>query len=203
MSHCRRTRCEPSRTRCRPKRESTPCRRTRSSNWQAGGFQAAAVEAAEPEIREELEYWTGRARPAGTGLPADVLPEREQQTTVPGRDFGRAGTLPIGPGHDRVAVYAVLYGDEDDPCDWLRAGEALSAGWLRATELGVSVVPLSGVIEVASTRQTLRALLAGLGHPYLVLRLGSPTRNTPARHTPHGCRSHRSLTRPARESRPG
>ncbi|WP_372494922.1 nitroreductase [Micromonospora salmantinae] len=138
----------------------------------AAASRAAAVEAAEPEIREELEYWTGRARPAGAGLPAEVLPEREQQTTVPGRDFGRAGTLPIGPGHDRVAVYAVLYGDEDDPCDWLRAGEALSAGWLRATELGVSVVPLSGVIEVASTRQTLRALLAGLGHPHLVLRLG-------------------------------
>ncbi|MFC6020732.1 Acg family FMN-binding oxidoreductase [Plantactinospora solaniradicis] len=134
--------------------------------------RAGAVEGAEPEVHEELEYWTGRTPPAGTGLPAEVLPEREQETTVPGRDFGRPGTLPIGPGHDRTAVYAVLYGDEDEPRDWLRAGEALSAGWLRATELGVSVVPLSGVIEVASTRQTLRVVLAGLGHPYLVLRLG-------------------------------
>jgi nitroreductase len=138
----------------------------------AAASRAGAVEGADPEIREELEYWTGRTRPAGTGLPAEVLPEREQETTVPGRDFGRPGTLPVGPGHDRTAAYAVLYGDEDDPRDWLRAGEALSAGWLRATELGVSVVPLSGVIEVASTRQTLRVLLAGLGHPYLVLRLG-------------------------------
>jgi nitroreductase len=138
----------------------------------AAASRAAAVEATDPAIRGELEYWTGRARPRGAGLPAEVLPEREQQTTVPGRDFGQPGTLPIGPGHDRAAAYGVLHGDEDDPRDWLRAGEALSAGWLRATELGVSVVPLSGVIEVASTRQTLRALLAGLGHPYLVLRLG-------------------------------
>ncbi|MBM7494379.1 nitroreductase [Micromonospora luteifusca] len=151
----------------------------------AAASRAAAVEAAEPQIREELEYWTGRARPLGSGLPAAVLPEREQQTTVPGRDFGRSGTLPIGSGHDRAAVYAVLYGDEDDPRGWLRAGEALSAGWLRATELGVSVVPLSGVIEVASTRQALRALLANLGHPYLVLRLGitDPEHSGPP-HTP-------------------
>jgi nitroreductase len=138
----------------------------------AAASRAAGVEAADPDIREELQYWTGRSRPAGTGLPAEVLPEREQQTTVPGRNFGQPGTLPIGPGHDQAAVYAVLYGDGDEPRDWLRAGEALSAGWLRATEFGVSVVPLSGVVEVASTRQTLRALLAGLGHPYLVLRLG-------------------------------
>ncbi|MBF9131310.1 nitroreductase [Plantactinospora sp. S1510] len=138
----------------------------------AAASRAGATEGADPGTREELEYWTGRNRPAGAGLPAEVLPEREPETTVPGRDFGRPGTLPIGPGHDRTAVYAVLYGDGDDPRDWLRAGEALSAGWLRATELGVSVVPLSGVIEVASTRQTLRVLLAGLGHPYLVLRLG-------------------------------
>jgi hypothetical protein len=69
-------------------------------------------------------------------------------------------------------VYAVLFGDGDEPQGWLRGGEALSAAWLTATTLGVSVVPLSGVIEVTHTRQTLRRLLAGLGDPYLVLRLG-------------------------------
>lgn len=138
----------------------------------AAAARAAAVEAGDPQIREELEYWTGRAGPAGTGLPAEVLPEQAPQTTVPGRDFGRPGTLPIGPSHDRAAVYALLFGDEDEPESWLRAGEALSAAWLTATELGVSLVPLSGVIEVTATRQTLRQMLAGLGHPYLVLRLG-------------------------------
>jgi hypothetical protein len=34
---------------------------------------------------------------------------------VPGRDFGQGGTLPIGEGHDKAAVYAILYGDEDSP----------------------------------------------------------------------------------------
>jgi nitroreductase len=91
---------------------------------------------------------------------------------VPGRDFGRPGTLPVGAGHDWAAVYALLFGDGDGPLDWLRAGEALSAAWLTATTIGVSVVPLSGVVEVAATWHTLRHLLSGLGHPYLALRLG-------------------------------
>ncbi|WP_432051033.1 Acg family FMN-binding oxidoreductase [Verrucosispora sp. NA02020] len=136
----------------------------------AAASRAATVEADDSRLREELDYWTSRA--AGTGLTAEVLPEQAPQTTVPGRDFGRPGTLPVGPGHDRAASYAVLYGDEDEPVDWLRAGEALSAAWLTATRLGVSVVPLSGVVEVPATRQVLRGVLAGLGHPYLVLRLG-------------------------------
>lgn len=61
-------------------------------------------------------------------------------------------------------------------------GEALSAGWLTATELGVSVLPLSAPIEVIGTREALRRLVADLGYPYLVLRLGStdPERPVPA-----------------------
>jgi hypothetical protein len=134
--------------------------------------RAAAVEAGDAQVAAELMYWTGRARSSGVGLPAGVLPEHPAQTTVPGRDFGRSGTLPIGAGHDRAAVYALLFGDGDGPLDWLHAGEALSAAWLTATTIGVSMVPLSGVVEVAATWHTLRHLLAGLGHPYLALRLG-------------------------------
>jgi hypothetical protein len=134
--------------------------------------RAAAVQAADPRVGAELAHWTGTSAPTGTGLPVGVLPDHPAQTTVPGRDFGRPGTLPIGAGHDRVAVYAVLFGAADDSVSWLRSGEALSAAWLTATTLGVSVVPLSDVVEVTYTRQTLRHLLAGLGCPHLVLRLG-------------------------------
>ncbi|MTK01645.1 Acg family FMN-binding oxidoreductase [Micromonospora sp. CP22] len=136
----------------------------------ASASRAATIEADDSGLREELEYWTSRS--GGTGLTPEVLPEQPAQTTVPGRDFGRPGTLPVGPGHDQAASYGVLYGDEDEPVAWLRAGEALSAAWLTATRLGVSVVPLSGVVEVSTTRQTLRGVLSGLGYPYLVLRLG-------------------------------
>ena len=66
----------------------------------------------------------------------------------------------------------MLYGPNDQPVDWLRAGEALSSAWLTAVELGVSVLPLSAAVEVAGTRQSVRRLVADLGHPYLVVRLG-------------------------------
>ncbi|HEX6967985.1 MAG TPA: nitroreductase [Micromonosporaceae bacterium] len=141
--------------------------------------RAASLQAHDPEIRAELDYWTTRAAGNGTGLPPEVLPTEFPQTTVPGRDFGRPGTLPVGPGHDRAASYALLFGDGDDPVDWLIAGEALSAAWLTATVLGVSVLPLSGAVEVASTRQALRRIIAGLGYPYLVLRLGIPDPDHP------------------------
>lgn len=47
------------------------------------------------------------------------------------------------------------------------------------------MLPLSGVVEVEGTRQNLRQLLAGLGFPYLVLRLGiaDPAHAAPP-HTP-------------------
>jgi hypothetical protein len=114
-----------------------------------------------------------------------VLPADRPRTTVPGRDFGASGTLPIGPGHDRAASYAVLYGDDDEPESWLRAGEALSAAWLAALRQGVSLVPLSVAIEVPATRMALRGVLAGTGWPYLAMRLGlaDPVHAGPA-HTP-------------------
>jgi len=135
--------------------------------------QAQAAESFDPEYRAELAYWAGGARTEGTGVPSEAIPASAPQTTVPGRDFGEPGTLPISAGHDGAAVYAILYGDDDRPDSWLRAGEGLSAGWLEATELGVSVLPLSAAVEVTRTRHVLRRLLSNIGYPYLVLRLGS------------------------------
>src|SRR5689334_17389760 len=129
--------------------------------------RADAVQARNPLARQELDYWTSRTMADGVGLPPEVLPERPAQTTVPGRGFGHAGTLPIGAGHDRAARYALLYGDDDGPGRWLQAGETLSALWLAATSLGVSVLPLSDVVVVPGTREALRRMLTPFDHPYL------------------------------------
>jgi nitroreductase len=127
---------------------------------------------ADADQRAEMEYWVGGRRSTYTGVPSDVVPERAPQTDVPGRDFGRPGTLGVGPGHARSAVYGLLFRPGDEPEDWLRAGEALSACWLKATDLGVAVLPLSSVIEVPATREVLRRMLSGVGYPQLVLRFG-------------------------------
>jgi nitroreductase len=133
---------------------------------------AQSVEDLDPSWQEEMVYWAGGARAAGLGLPDEVIPGTPPATTVPGRDFGHSGTLPAGEGHDRAAVYAILYGEEDVPVGWLRGGEALSAVWLAAIEHGLSVLPLSAAVEVAETRQQLRRMLSNLGEPFLVLRVG-------------------------------
>ena len=61
----------------------------------------------------------------------------------------------------------------DDPDAWLAAGEALSELWLRAAQEGLSVVPLSQLLEVEETRSALHhEVLGGLVVPQLLLRLG-------------------------------
>jgi nitroreductase len=139
----------------------------------AAADHAQGIEAAESEWQAELAYWTGGTRPGGTGIPDAAIPDEAPQTTVPGRDFGHRGELPISAEHDKAATFAILYGNSDAVSDWLRAGEALSAGWLTATERGVSVMPISAPVEVVGTRVLLRRLLANLHQPYLVLRFGT------------------------------
>jgi nitroreductase len=146
----------------------------------AAACYAQQTERAETEWISELAYWTGGTRPTGAGIPDTAIPAQPTQTTVPCRDFGHPGILPVSSDHDRAATFALLYGDEDNPRAWLPAGEALSAAWLTACQLNVSVVPLSAPIEVTPTREALRRLLAGAGYPYLVLRLGIADTDLPS-----------------------
>lgn len=126
----------------------------------------------DPSQRAETAQWVGGDRPSRLGLPDSVVPRSAPPTNVPGRDFGRRGTLDAGTGHDRFGEYAVLFGPNDTPVDWLRAGQALSAVWLTAVDRGLSLVPLSSAVEITGTRERIRSLLAGIGHPYLTMRVG-------------------------------
>ena len=93
--------------------------------------------------------------------------------TVPLRDFAAdEAALDPGTGHDRGATYVVLYGADGRPASRLRGGEALSALLLTATVAGLSSSPMSDAIEAAWPHQLLRELIAGLGEPYMVVRLG-------------------------------
>jgi nitroreductase len=139
----------------------------------AAADHAQRTEAADTAWQHELAYWTGGTRPTRSGIPDAAIPQDTPQGTVPGRDFGHHGDLRFSVAPDQAPAFALLYGRDDTPVDWLRAGEALSAGWLTATELGVSVLPLSATVEMAATRQAMRVLLASRGRPYLVLRLGT------------------------------
>jgi hypothetical protein len=67
----------------------------------------------------------------------------------------------------------VLCAQNDDPVAWLTAGEGLGSMWLAANIDGLSVVPISQVVEVAETRAAFRLeVLGGLAHPLVVIRVG-------------------------------
>jgi hypothetical protein len=140
----------------------------------AAATRASEVELTDPEYRVELIRWTNRPQWSGDGVPAGTAVTAAAPRPVPVRELslGPERGMAAGPGTDRGACYAILFGDGDEPADWLRAGEALSAVLLTATAAGISAAPMSDVIEVGGTRERLRGLLSRLGHPYLVLRFG-------------------------------
>ncbi|TYB34210.1 nitroreductase [Micromonospora sp. AP08] len=135
--------------------------------------RAADAELADPAYREELRRWTDRPAGSGDGVPTATA-VRPGPRRVPLRDHapGGAAGLTAGADFDRGAAYLILFGEQDEPAAWLRGGEALSALLLTATAEGLATAPLSDAIEVAWPRRMMRDLLAGIGDPYLVVRVG-------------------------------
>lgn len=88
----------------------------------------------------------------------------------------------VHPGQDPHAEDRELEGSDgvivlgtttDEPMSWLRVGEALSALWLDATAQGLSVVPLSQVVEVPETRSALQhEVLDSPFLPQIMVRVG-------------------------------
>jgi nitroreductase len=76
-------------------------------------------------------------------------------------------------GVDERPAWAILYSDGDSRQDELRAGQAMSALMLTATDLGVTIGARSQPVEVAAVRARLDGLLPRR-HGQFVLRLGRP-----------------------------
>ncbi|MEU8820871.1 Acg family FMN-binding oxidoreductase [Actinoplanes sp. NPDC048796] len=141
---------------------------------------AGDAELDDPEYRAELDRWTSRPEFTGDGVPASTAVEPGLRR-VPVRDFAPGGEAGLAPGaeHDQGAAYVVLFGQDTRPVDLLRGGEALSALLLLATADGLATAPISDAIEVEWPRQLVAGLLAGVGEPYLVVRLGYPAESAP------------------------
>ena len=146
----------------------------------AATSRAQRDEVSDTASRQELDAWTGDGRPPGAGIPDTNILAAPAQTTVPSRDFGHAGAVPVPDRHDKEATFAIVYGLDDEPGSWVRAGEALSAMWLYATEQNIALLPLSAAVEEPFTRHTLNKTLAGLGYAHLSVRLGVADPNEPS-----------------------
>ncbi|MBV1853917.1 Acg family FMN-binding oxidoreductase [Catellatospora tritici] len=141
---------------------------------------AALMELSDPDYRAELADWTHRPPWSGDGVDT-ASGVRAVARRVPVRDYAPFGgpTLPAGREDDRGARYLLIYTDSELPGDWIRAGEALSAVLLSAVSVGLSTAPISDVTELAATRDELRELLPGPGHPQIAVRVGYPADGAP------------------------
>jgi hypothetical protein len=111
---------------------------------------------------------------AADGVPSKVLPPTGELSPRRPSRFVASLVDDIGgrevEGSDGLIVICAPHDDREA---WLSAGEALSAMWLSATREGLSVVPLSQVVEVAETRERFHLeVLGGLARPLVVVRVG-------------------------------
>lgn len=134
--------------------------------------EATVLQTGDAAYLQELARWTGGHTGSRDGIPAANVP---RLTSFAGERPFPAGELVQFGQDEEEGVVAVLGTASDDRISRLRAGEAMSAVLLAATELGLATCPLSHPFEVPTTREFLRrqVLCDGL-YPHIALRIGWP-----------------------------
>lgn len=154
----------------------------------AAASRAAEVELTDPAYRKDLVRWGHRPADAGDGVPAAAAADATTSgRKVPLRQFHLeviSADESFPRPADHAATFAILFADSDDAPAWLAAGEGLSEVLLTAAGDGVAVSPMSDVVEVEITRQTVRSLIGNVGYPIIALRIGVPRASSVARPTP-------------------
>ncbi|BBY37316.1 NAD(P)H nitroreductase [Mycobacterium mantenii] len=135
----------------------------------------------------ELTAWSGRYA-SEAGVPARNTPQSDPSARIPGRLFaGPALAMPSGSSAaEDNAVVLALGTRSDDRLAQLRAGEVTSIVLLTATSMGLASCPVTEPLEVAETREAVRAeIFGGSSHPQMLLRIGwAPINADPLPSTP-------------------
>lgn len=135
--------------------------------------RAQAAQESDRRFAREQASWVDHSATDGVPPPTTAPPSRVSSSDRPNRLAPEAQSESPGALVERSEGLVVICTVQDDQRAWLEAGEVLSALWLRATQDGLSLVPLSQVIEVPETRESLHHdLLAGMAHPQILLRIG-------------------------------
>jgi len=136
--------------------------------------QSVRRHAADLDYLTELTTWSGRYASLA-GVPARNTPHADSTAPLPPRLF--AGPRMAQPEEadpvDDNAVVLALGTKDDSMLARLRAGEATSVTLLSATALGLANCPVTEPLEVAETRDALKAEVFGLSAiPQMLLRVG-------------------------------
>lgn len=134
--------------------------------------RARLSRAHDPDHLAETDRWLDRS--TVDGIPRSAIPAvRGHGGEWPHRFPSEVAFSRSSQSVESTDGLLVVATTEDGPMAWLQAGEALSALWLRATTAGLSLVPLSQVVENPSTRRALHGELPGPhNHPQVLARIG-------------------------------
>ncbi|MBF6177179.1 Acg family FMN-binding oxidoreductase [Nocardia otitidiscaviarum] len=146
----------------------------------------AALErhARDADYQRELAAWSGR-RGGCDGVPAANTPRPQCGDEIPVRTF-LDPALADRTLHPDAAEWLVVCTPGDDTRARLRAGEALSALLLTATDLGLSSCLQTEPLGVPALREEIRSqVLHDCAHAQAMVRIGwVPTSAAPLPHTP-------------------
>jgi nitroreductase len=122
---------------------------------------------ARPHYAEEIGRWTGRGM-RHDGVPVWAAGPWDALEVMPIRELAGvpAPPRPREPFETHPTLM-VLSTEDDNPLDWLLAGQALQRVLLTATWLGLATTPISQPVEVPEAREALSREAA-----QMVLRVG-------------------------------
>ena len=153
--------------------------------------RAMNVQAMDPRFAEEQRKWIHPSRVDRIPLANASPPANGRPLSRPNR-FASTSDAEATEAADAARVVEnsdgliAICSAADDQQSWLGAGQALSALWLQATHDGFSLVPLSQIVEVEETRQSLHQdVFDGLARPQILARIGwSEATRTPLDRSP-------------------
>ncbi|MET7768311.1 NAD(P)H nitroreductase [Nocardia sp. NPDC005366] len=140
---------------------------------------AAAQHGQDPDYLFELTIWSGR-HSTPDGVPAQNAPSPRSGDELPARHF--AGAQLVDSAHEPDSAELLVLGTSaDDRVSRLRAGEALSAVLLTATNVGLATCALTEALEIAELRRQVRVgVLDDSAYPQVIVRLGWAPSSAPA-----------------------
>src|SRR5262249_35052045 len=127
----------------------------------------------------ELRWWTSPFESDATHVPDSAMVSSSEAARVDvARRFPPAGggQRRAGIDHDRSKIL-VLATYDDDPCNVLCCGEALSAVLLECTMAGMATCTLTHMTEMAVSRDTIAQITGTAGQPQLLIRVGRSAAN--------------------------
>lgn len=141
--------------------------------WTVGLLhEAERTERADIGVPGERAAWIGGPG-RDEGIPVGSLGPLPADADAPFRDLGAGVATPREYAvFEQTPTVAVLATPDDEPADWVRAGQALERLLLEATAAGLAASFMNQPLEHEELRARVLATSPAAPHPQMLLRIG-------------------------------